>query len=159
MRASSAGLCALALSAAPAAATDGSGAASALIACIDGEIAAAACMPEAVCNPGWAFYHRQVCARDARAEIDAAMAHYRADLLALLATFADGAALVAAEEAAQAAWLAYRDANCSIDRSSEFDVTGREEAEDHCRIGHAVTRIDVIRGDIDRFRFRLAAAR
>lgn len=132
----------------------------ALIACVNEEPDVYACARPFICQPDHAFFHRHACAEDAALSADAALAHFRAELTPVLAAldarFSGGYA--AAEQEAQAAWEAYRAANCRGDRTAALDGIGLEEARNYCLVEHAISRLAVIRADLDRYRFKLAAA-
>lgn len=128
----------------------------ALIACVNEEADVYACARPFICQPDHAFFHRSACSNLAAASADAAVAHFRSELAPVL-TALDGDYLEA-EEAAHAAWAAYRDANCAGDRTTALDNVGLEEARNYCMVEHAMRRLAVLRADLDRFRFKLAAA-
>ncbi|MEM7544204.1 MAG: hypothetical protein AAF367_01610 [Pseudomonadota bacterium] len=130
-----------------------------VITCVDEEPDIQTCVPAPLCDPSWAFFHRQACAEAAAAAVNATLIHFRARLLPLLDQLdaaLDGG-FAAAEATAHDAWLTYRDANCNVDRSTSLDTIGADEARDTCYVQHGIRRLAVIRGDIDRFAFKLAA--
>ena len=131
----------------------------ALIACLDEEPDVYACARPFICQPDHAFFHRHACAEKAAIAADGALAHFRGELdpvlSALDARF--DASYASAEREAQAAWETYRDANCRGDRTAALDGIGLDEARNYCLVRHAISRLAVIRADLDRYRFKLAA--
>ena len=152
-------LLALVATAPPAHANDTLATPEALIACVNEEPDLYACARPFICQPDHAFFHRYACARDAAASADAAVAHFQAELAPVLVDLdaRTGGTYTAAETEAHAAWEAYRDANCRGDRTAPLVGVGVDEAQNYCRIGHALRRLEVLRADLDRYSYKLAA--
>jgi len=127
----------------------------ALIACIDEESEVASCAEPFICDPGWAVFHRSACATTAREITEGVLLLMRERLKPVLAAISED--YVNAEDTAHKSWLSYRDANCSVDRSTAFDTIGAQEARDYCYVEHGIDRLAVMRRDLDRFSFKLAA--
>ncbi|MEO0362203.1 MAG: hypothetical protein AAF322_13895 [Pseudomonadota bacterium] len=130
-----------------------------VVACAEDEADVAICVPNPVCDPDWAYFHREACAEAAEAAVDDVIAVFRDRLAAVLGDVDPKGALAAEEEGAHDAWARYRDAHCAIDRSVSLDPTGAAEARAYCRIGHAVQRLATVRADLDRFEFMRAASK
>ena len=143
----------------PAQANDTLATPAALIDCVTEEPDVYACARPFICQPDHAFFHRYACARDAAASADAAVAHFRAALAPVLADLDanTGGSYAAAEARGQEAWENYRAANCSVDRTAALDGMGLDEVTNYCMVEHAMRRLAVLRADLDRFRFKLAA--
>ena len=131
----------------------------ALIACINEEPDVYACARPFICQPDHAFFHRHACAEKAAIAAEGALQHFQSELQPVLSALDArfDASYAAAELEAQVAWEAYRDANCRGDRTAALDGIGLDEARNYCLVRHAISRLAVIRADLDRFRFKLAA--
>ena len=132
-----------------------------VIACVEEETDLSTCAPTPVCDPSWAFFHRQACAEAAAEAMEEAILEFRARLLTTLVALdakEENGGYRSAEAAAHDAWVAYRDANCAPDRSTAFNMMSPEEARGYCRVAHGLQRLATIRADMDRFSFKLAAS-